>query len=62
MTPGAEDTTAAGTEDQVQDQQPCPPAYEPPALVALGNVHSLLAGTTMSPAVDSNKVSHRSGG
>jgi|GEM_PF-6344494 len=61
MTPDPKNIPAAPSEGQDQDQRPDPPVYEAPALVVLGNVHSLLAGTSMSPALDSNKVSHRSG-
>lgn len=62
MTPeGKENAVAAAPEGREQDQQTGPSVYEPPALIALGNVHALLAGTGASPVLDSNKVGMRNG-
>lgn len=53
MTLDAKEPKPAAAPDR-QDQQDHlgPVAYEPPALVPLGNVHSLLAAGGISPAGD----------
>jgi len=63
MTPDAKEPILGALPDE-QDSQEVPRVltYEPPALVALGNVHALLAGTSASLTFDSNKITMRSGG
>jgi len=53
MTPHAKDPKPAAAPDHQDRREPLGPvAYEPPALVPLGNVHSLLAAGGVSPTGD----------
>lgn len=56
MTPDDKDAVSAAVPPAHDAKdQPGVPAYEPPALVALGNVHALLAGGGTSVSGDTVK-------
>jgi len=56
MTPDAKDALlAAPPPERDAQEQPRVPTYEPPALVALGNVHALLAAGGNSISGDGTK-------
>ena len=52
MTLDAKEPNPAAAPDHQEQEQVGRVAYEPPVLVPLGNVHSLLAAGGMSPTAD----------